>query len=79
MVLSQLLLKGYNLVAFNLEKLSGNVYPDQFVLSQALVQTLGQNIAKPVTQIILKQANLGERKFTQNFGWINHFENVIFD
>jgi hypothetical protein len=44
-----------------------------------LVQTLGQNITKPVQKVIFKHASIGHRTFLEKFGWINRFENVIPD
>lgn len=79
LVLSQLQIAGYSLIASDLTGLLDNVYPDKSTLSQALVQTLGRNITEPVQNIILKHADLGHRAFLDQFGWLNSFENFIPD
>jgi hypothetical protein len=79
LVLSQLQIAGYSLIASDLKGLLDNVYPDKSTLSQALVQTLGQSITEPVQNIIFKHADLGRRAFLEKFGWINSFENLIPD
>jgi len=78
-VLSQLKTAGYELIASDLTGLLDNVYPDKSTLSQALVQTRGQNITEPVQNIIFEQADLGHQAFLDKFGWLNSFENVIPD
>jgi hypothetical protein len=67
-VLSQLKIAGYDLIADELTELLDNVYPDKSALSQALVQTLGQNITQPVQNIIFEHADLGHRIFLDKFG-----------
>ncbi len=79
LVLSQLQIAGYSLIASDLTELLGNVYPDKSALSQTIVQTLGQNITQPVQNIIFEHADLGRRVFLDKFGWLNSFENVIPD
>ncbi|MDM8561626.1 hypothetical protein [Candidatus Parabeggiatoa sp. HSG14] len=79
LVLSQLQIVGYSLIADDLTKLLDKVYPDKPTLSQALVQTLGQNITQPIQNIIFEHADLGHRAFLDKFGWLNNFENVIDD
>jgi hypothetical protein len=79
LVLSQLQIAGYSLIAGDLTELLDKVYPDKSTLSQALIQTLGQNITEPVKNIIFEHADLGRRTFIDKFGWLNSFENVIPD
>jgi len=79
LVLSQLQIAGYDLMSDDLTPLLGNTYPDKSGLSQALVQILEPNLDKQVQTLILESADLGLRKFSQNFGWINDFESVICD
>lgn len=79
LVLSQLQIAGYSDIALDLKRLRGLVYPDKSTLFQALVQTLGQNITRPVQSIIFKHASIGHRTFLEKFAWINRFENAISD
>lgn len=78
-VLSQLKIAGYSLIANDLTELLDKVYQDKLALSQILVQTLGQNIAQPIRDIIFEHADLGRRAFHDKFGWLNSFENAIDD
>ena len=75
LVLSQLKMAGYRLIASDLTELLDHVYPNKSTLSQALNQTLGQSMTEPVQNIIFKQADLGQRAFFDKFGWLNRFEN----
>jgi hypothetical protein len=68
LVLSQLQIAGYSLIASDLTGLLDNVYPDKLTLSQVLVQTLGLRCTEPVKNIILKHADLGYRDFLDKFG-----------
>jgi len=78
-VLSQLQTAGYALIADDLSKLIGNVYPNKSALSEELSITLGQNIPKPIKNIIFKYADLGHRAFLDKFGWLDSFRNAIDD
>lgn len=79
LVLLQLQTAGYALIANNLTKLIDNVYPNKSALSEELFRTLGQNIPKPIENIIFKYADLGHRAFLDKFGWLGHFKNAIDD
>jgi hypothetical protein len=71
LVLSQLQIAGYSLIASDLTELLGSVYPDKSALSQTMAQTLGQNMTQPVQNIIFEQADFGHRVFLDKFGWLN--------
>ncbi len=79
LVLSQLQIAGYSLIASDLTELLDKVYPDRATLSQALFQTLGQNVTEPVQNIIFEHADLGHIALLDKFGWLGSFENVIPD
>ena len=79
LVLSQLQIAGYSLIAGELTELLDKVYPNKSTLFQVLVQTLGQNITQPIQNIIFEHADLGRRAFLDKFDWLNRFENVIDD
>lgn len=79
LVLSQLQIAGYGLIADDLTQLLDNVYPNKSALSQELSRTLGQNIPKPIQSIIFKYADLGHQAFLDKFGWLNSLENAIDD
>jgi hypothetical protein len=79
LVLSQLQIAGYSLIAGELTELLDKVYPDKSTLSQLDVQTLGQDIAQPIQNIIFEQADLGRQAFLDKFSWLNSFESAIDD
>ncbi len=79
LVLSQLQIAGYSLIASELTELLDQVYPNKSTLFQTLVQTLGQNITQPIQNIIFEHADLGRRAFLDKFSWLNSFENAIDD
>lgn len=79
LVLSQLQTAGYALIANDLTKLLDNAYPNQSALSEELSRTIGQNIPKPIENIIFQHADLGHRAFLDKFGWLGRFKNAIDD
>ena len=79
LVLSQLQIAGYSLIAGELTELLDKVYPNKSTLFQALVQTLGQNITQPIQNIIFEHADLGRLAVLDKKERLNSFENVIDD
>ena len=67
------------LMANKLELLQDNVYPDVLALQNAITDTLGVPLESQQLPRIVKYTDLGQREFTEKFGWINNFDFAIDD